>query len=116
MMADVVTIALSPGTPSYRQRTVLEGVEYVLDLRWSEREARWYLDLRDVHGRALVLAIKIVAGWPLFARFRSLPGIPPGELVAIDRRAPPRDPNLLELGDVVQLVYVSRAAIMEATQ
>lgn len=106
-----ITIALAPGIPSYRQRTLLDGIEYVLELRWSEREARWYLDLRDVNGRALVLATKLVANWPLLYRFRTVPGLPPGELMVLDTRTPPQDPTLHELGAEVQLVYVTRDEI-----
>lgn len=100
-----LTIALAPGLPSYRQRTVLDGVEYVLDLRWSQREARWYLDLRSSSGALLVGGIKLVVNWPLLYRFRGIAGLPPGELMAADVRPTPTDPRLAELGDVVQLVY-----------
>lgn len=113
MAGDVLTIALAPGVPSYRQRTVLDGAEYVLELRWSAREARWYLDLRDVNDRPLVLAMKLVANGPLLDRFRTVEGLPPGELVAVDTRTPPRDPGLHELGAEVALVYFEAAAVAE---
>lgn len=110
-MSDAFTIALAPGVPSYRQRTVLDGVEYVLELRWSMRERAWYLDLRDLNGRPLVLGIKLVANWPLLATFRTVEGLPRGELVVVDTRTPPRDPGLGELGADVQLVYLTRSAV-----
>jgi hypothetical protein len=102
----ILQINLAPGVPSYRQRTILDGVEYVLELLFSQREGRWYLSIRDATGAPLALAIKLVANWPLLYRFRSVVGLPPGELVAADVRPVPVDPTLAELGDVVQLCYI----------
>lgn len=73
-------IALAP-VPRMRLRVVLEGREYELGLRWSMREARWYLDLRTTAGAALLLGLALVPGWPVLYRFRGLPGLPPGELL-----------------------------------
>ena len=109
----IVTIALAPGVPSYRQRTVLDGVEYVLELRWSQRERRWYLDMRDVNGHPLVIGMKLVANWPLLYRFRTVRGLPPGELIVLSTRWPPRDPGLDELGATVRLAYVSANEIAD---
>ena len=69
MMA-ISTIPVSPGIPSQRLRVTLDRREFVLDLRWSMREARWYLDVRDSGGVLLVGGVKVVTSWPLLARFR----------------------------------------------
>lgn len=100
-----VRINLAPGIPSYRQRTVLDGTEYILDLRWSQRESRWYLDLRSSAGALIAGAIKLVVNWPLLYRLRGVAGLPPGELWVVDTRPTPADPSLEELGDSIQLVY-----------
>lgn len=105
-------LKLSPGTPSYRQRTTLDGVAYLLDLRWSQRSAKWYLDLRDVDGTLLAGSIKLVVGYPLLASRRGQRvEMPPGELVVADGRESPADPLLDELGDSVKLVYVEAETI-----
>jgi hypothetical protein len=108
------TIPLAPGVPFFRQRVTLDGAEYVLVLRWSQREEQWYLDLRDANGVLLVGSIKLVVNWPLLYRFRSIVGVPPGELMVVDGRAQAVDPGLAELGDVAQLVYLDAAEL--ATQ
>jgi hypothetical protein len=98
-------IPLAPGTPFYRQRTVLEGREYVLRLRWSQLESRWYLDVYDAQENLLAGAIKVVVNWPLLEACRFSQALPPGELVAFDGRPDPRDPGLDELGASIPLLY-----------
>lgn len=107
----VRTINLSPGVPNTRQRVVLDGREYVLALRWSQREARFYLDLADATGAPLISAMKLLPGWPLLYRHRGIDGVPPGELMVLDPRPTPAPPGLDELGDVMQLAYIDAADV-----
>jgi hypothetical protein len=112
-MATLV-IKLAPGTPNYRQRTVLDGVPYLLDFRWSQREERWYLDLRNAAGDLLAGAIKLVVNYPLLASRRGARDeMPPGDLRVVDGRESPADPGLDELGDTHQLVYTDAATATE---
>lgn len=113
-MAVSITIPLASGNPSFRQRTPLDGREYVLAFRWSEREARWYFDIFDANGNVLAAGMKIVSNWPLLESRRFSPGVPPGELFAVDRRAEPVDPGFAELGTVVPLVYFPSAVVVAA--
>ena len=108
-------IPTDPGNPNYRQRTVLSGREYVFDFRWSQRESKWYLDLRDATGALLAGCIKLVVNWPLLDAIRGArPEMPPGELMLIDSRLAPADPGLDELGDVVELVYLDPDELADA--
>jgi hypothetical protein len=107
-VAEPLAITLFPGTPRYRERVVLDGREYVLVFRWSQREERFYLDLLDTNDALLVGSIKVVANWPLLRDSRgSGIALPAGELVALDTRSAPEDPRLDELGGTIQLTYVS---------
>lgn len=110
----VLAIKLSPGTPNYRQRTMLDGVEYMLDLRWSQLEEKWYLDLRDASGELLIGCIKLVVNFPLLrGRRRHVDGIPAGELFVADNRPFPADPGLDELGDSHRLEYIEAETLAE---
>lgn len=105
-----LTISLAVGQPNTRQTVVLDGLEYVLDLRWSGREERWFLDLYDAAGTLLAGSIKVINGLPLLYKLRGgAPGLPPGELVVLDGRDIPADPGLEDLGDAAQLAYVEAA-------
>lgn len=108
-------IALAPGVPRSRQRVTLDGREYVLALRWSQREERWYMDLLDGDDVLLVGSVKLVVGFPLLYRFRAIAGLPPGDLIVVDGRADAVDPGLADLGDVAQLIYMDAAEIAGAS-
>ncbi len=101
----VLIIPTFPSLPSYRQRTVLDGVEFILDFRFAERERRWYLDIRKSTGQLLSGAIKLVSNFEFLASRRVSADLPAGELMVVDLRPTPADPGFDELGDVVQLIY-----------
>lgn len=109
-----LAISVATGTPSFRQRTTLDGREYILVFRWSQREERWYLDVLDAQENLLAGAIKIVANWPLLESRRFAAGMPPGEIVALDRRSVAADPGLDELGALVPLLYFPAADMAAA--
>jgi hypothetical protein len=109
-VADIEIPITNPDRGHIRQRTTLDGVEYVLCLRWSQREGKWYLDIRDADGRMRLGSIKVVSNYPLLAATHGRPGLPLGELYAVDRRQPARDPGLDDLGSVVRLFYTEASS------
>ncbi len=88
----------------YTQRTILDGREYVLHLRWNGRSAKWFLSVLDQDESPIVQGIKIVADFPLLESAVD-DRLPPGVLLALDTTQEGRDPGLTELGDRVVLVY-----------
>lgn len=100
------TVSVRPGVPSQRQRVQLEGVEYTLDLRWNQREERWYLDLFAASGAPIATGLALSLFEPVFANLHLVAGVPPGELVVLDHRPQRAEPTLATFGDVVTLVYV----------
>jgi hypothetical protein len=110
----VMSIRTPSGVPSSRQRVVLDGRTYVLDLRWSQSEERWYLDVRDQAAIPLALAIPLVRAFPLLAGRRGgRPALPPGELVVLDPTPGPHRAavGLDELGSSAELVYLDAAEV-----
>lgn len=102
----IVVIPVTPSVRSSRRRVILDGREYVIRLRWADRDAFWYLDLLDVDGNPLLLGRPLRVNHPLLEQFRqTVTGLPPGELYAADTRATPADAGLDVLGDVVRLTY-----------
>lgn len=109
-MRNVVEVLIGATAPSFTQRSHLDGREYVLAFRWSQREERWYLDLSDVNGALLVGSIKLVLFTPLLKFCRGVPGLPPGQLTLVDNRPTPAPPKIDELGTVAHLIYTEAAA------
>lgn len=98
-------IKTSTTDPDYTQRTILDGVEYILAFRWNGRAAKWFFSLYDQSGDPIVEGVKVVADFPLL-RPVSDTRKPPGDLIALDTTGEGRDPGLGELGDRVILTYL----------
>lgn len=103
----VATLVLPTRTdvPLYSFTTQLEGVTYGFTFRWNGRDSAWYFDLSDSDGNPLLSGRKVVLGAFLLARFRT-PGLPPGEMQAVDTSGANVDAGLDELGARVQLLYI----------
>lgn len=97
-------IPTSTESPSYTQRTTLDGREYILILDYNGRDGHWYMTLQDQDGAAIVSGLRVVVDYPLLRKVRDLRR-PPGELYAIDLTGTHVDPGLTDLGDRVALFY-----------
>lgn len=106
-------LSVLQGRPFFRERTVLDGREYVLDFRWSQRAERWWLDIRAANGDLLAGAIKLVLHQPVIRPLRgSAAGLPPGELVVLDQRPTPAPPGLDDLGVTCLVAYVEAGTVL----
>lgn len=104
----VLIIPTTPGEAYYRQKTKLEGRDFILEFAYSQRVDRWTLTIYDEAETALLRGIKLVTNWPLLRHYRSDPRLPPGELWAIALDGSDEPPGLDELGagKRVELTYV----------
>jgi hypothetical protein len=98
------------GAADFVQRTTLDGREYVLRFRWSQRAGAWTFDLADADGAP------IRCGLGLRASYRLLRGVidarrPPGELFLIDATGALADPGFDDLGTRHELYYVAAAEL-----
>lgn len=108
----ILTIPCAPsGQSAWTQTTALDGREYQLTFRWSQRSGRWSLDLADQDGAA------IVTGRVLAPSLRLLRGVrdsrrPSGDIVLVDQRSVREgldDPTFTSLGDRHVLLYLDGA-------
>lgn len=85
----------------------LEGVNYGFTFRWNERSSQWSMDVADGDGNLLVAGIRVVVDVPMLLRYRSIPRLPPGDIVAVDSTDQSRDPDFEDLGRRVEVFYIS---------
>lgn len=104
-----VTLPCQPGIPHYEFSVVLDGVTYVLEFRWSTREACWYLDVKTEAAEVLIAGLKVVIDFPLGRRGANRQ--PPGCFLAIDLSGERVNPTLDDLGKRVILTYFSEAEL-----
>jgi hypothetical protein len=99
-------LPIDPGVPNQIIETVLDGVAYVLRVRWNSLENAWFLDAWESDGTtAIALGIKIVlgqnlgegVGHPLFA----------AGMFAIDFSHSAVDAGFSDLGSRVVVVHLS---------
>jgi hypothetical protein len=67
-----------------RARVTLDGSVFYVELLWNGRVGAWYLSLFDAEQNALVRSRKLVTNRPILDRVRYVPGLPPGEIFALD--------------------------------
>lgn len=104
------TIPVTPGVPHLAVTTVLEGVAYGFEFRWSTREACFYANLLTAEGDLIYAGMKVVTGAPLFERCADERRFP-GRIFAMDTEGKGRSPGLEDLGDRVLLVYLTAAEV-----
>lgn len=105
----MVVLPLVPSVPFQRFSTTLDGVPYVIDVKWNGRAGVWSLDLLDEDEDPIRSGVRIVLGAVLGRRGIALtdPRMPTGFLVAIDLSGEGVDAGLDDLGDRVQVHYYS---------
>ena len=102
----------NPTDGFFNQRTVIDGVTYVLTFRYNARMDRWILDVADANQNTLVAGAVIQGGWPVISRYRGIAiGIPVGAFLAIDMTLQGRDPQEFTLGADVPMLYYGPGAV-----
>lgn len=99
------SIPVSPSESDQQITTTLDGITYVLRVRWNTRDAAWYLDARERDGTAIAFGVKLVVGillgqavsHPLFM----------GGMFVWDLSGEDRDPGFNDLGSRVLLVSLT---------
>jgi hypothetical protein len=97
-------LPLVPLIPHYRVGTELAGIQYLLDVRWNERDSAWYLSLMAEDETPIRMGMKIVLGTMLGVR-SAHPLFPPGAFMASDLSGKGRDATLTDLGTRVVVYF-----------
>ena len=97
------------------QETELDGTTYRLAFRWNERDAAWYLEVRDLEDVALASGLKLVEG-AILLRHLVDERLPPGDFVVINTDAPGETPGRLAFstGQAV-LIYADEEELASPT-
>lgn len=99
-----IALPFVPSVPSYRVSTVLDEVEYILDVRWNARDGAWYFDLYDADEDLIRAGIKVVLGTLLGRRCADL-RFPGGAIIADDTSRDGREATLDDIGTRVVVMY-----------
>lgn len=99
--------------PFYSQITDFDGIDYLLEFRYNQREDAWYFDISLADETKLYSGIKVEIGADLLGKFSDV-RLPQGKLVAVESGNDDSTPGLLELGigSRVTLVYVDAGGVV----
>lgn len=99
--------------PFYSQITDFDGIDFLLEFRYNQREDAWYFDISLADETKLVSGIKVEIGVDLLKRYADV-RLPIGTLLAVESGNDDSTPGLLELGigSRVTLVYVDAGGVV----
>lgn len=104
LVIDTTTAATST---YFDQLTQLDGVQYLLNFWWSDRESAWYLGIYDQDENPLALGVRLNVSWLLLRRFTNT-ALPPGALFCLDTSGTDTDIAVpSDLGQRVLFMYVT---------
>lgn len=91
----------------------LDGTEYRVTLRWNERAERWLFDLETVEGDPILLGSAVLTDLTLADETQD-PRLPAGTFFVLDTRDEGLDAGLDDIGDRVEITYLTAAEVLEA--
>ncbi len=99
------------GSSTWSQRTALDGVDFTLTFRWSQRDGHWLMDIADSEGVAIRHGLMLAPNVDLLAGVIDTRR-PAGKLAVLDTTgALDLDPGFSDLGARFQLVYFTAAEL-----
>ncbi len=105
-----MTIYAIPCAPddisNFKQKTQLDGVDYVLEFVWNQRDGHWLMHLLDQDEDPIMQGILLVTNYDLIKQCID-PRRPPGMLFIADALGLDEDPGYSDLGGRFTLGYVS---------
>lgn len=93
---------------AYTFQITLDGEIFIFAIRWNTEYEYWTFDILDFASNPLIVGVKMIINYPLIRRYVS-DVLPKGEIVAVDGSSKLERIGRTDLGDVVQLIYVTQA-------
>lgn len=106
--------AATSGKSWWKQQTALDGVLYLFEFQWTQRDGAWVMHLSDVTGSPIAVGIKLL---PLFDLLRTVIDTrrPVGRLQLWDLAGTQQNPTFSTLGTQYQLRYYDAAELALVT-
>lgn len=107
----MLILPFQPSAPNYRVGVTIDGVDYLLDVRWNTREGAWYFDMLDAQEAPILSGVKVVLGIHL-GRRSTHPFFATRVIVAMDTTHSGREAGLDDLGARVRVLSFDDEEIM----
>lgn len=100
----IVEIPIPVDAPSFKIRTILDGIQYVLKMDWNDRFERWHLSIYSATEVPLVLGLPLHVNSNVNGRFE-IEGAPAGLFMLFDNSLKELEGTRESLGDRTVLLY-----------
>lgn len=100
----VLKIPIRNDLNAFKEFVTIEGVVYVFQFYFNQREGLWLADILDEEENPRLVGIPVQTGIPLTLNFKHL-DIPKGLLFAFDIQGKGKDADTEDFGDRVLLLY-----------
>lgn len=110
----MLLIPTFPDVPNYTIAPNIDGTQYLLAFRLSERESCYYVDLSLADGTLLIAGKKLVCSVSIWRNHRYNLSVPKGHLVCLANSGQSQDPpNIGEVGQNRRCVlfYYTKAEV-----
>jgi len=98
-------LPLIPSVANYRFNTSLDGVAYIIDVRFNDRESAWYMNLLAEDETPIRQGMKLVLGTLIGGRSASA-SFPQGSFAMLDQSGEKADADFDDLGVRVLLQFI----------
>ena len=102
-------LPMQPSVPFYRFGTTIDGIAYLVDVRWNARSGdtgAWFLDLLTEDETQIRVGMKLVQGTMIGGR-SALEGFPDGSLSAVDLTGQDVDAFFDDMGVRVMIWFIT---------
>ena len=91
---------------AFTQKTVLDGISYILGFRFNQTVGAWYMDILDASNNPILCGILLALNLPLTYRFIGrVAGLPRGQFVVVDESGNDQPLTRTNFGKGVNLIY-----------
>lgn len=99
-----IEIPVNSNSYDYKFTIELDSIVYSMRFIYNVRSERWVMSISTSEEDPIVEGIPVVVSWPLLKRFKDS-RLPAGDLFAWDTSGRGIDPNDLNFGSTVLLIY-----------
>lgn len=103
-MSEIQKIDINAEFASFKIKTDIEDVSYILRFDWNTRTERWYIGIYDSDENAIQIGIPMNVDCDLISRFAETE-LPPGILILLDTSGLHSEAGRDDLGDRCVLLY-----------
>jgi len=100
----IIQIPIDNINASFKLRTDIEEVTYVLEFNYNSRLERWHINIMDADEEPILMGVPLGINFNILQRFR-MTTLPPGLMMLFDAEEQNSEATRASFGDTSLLLY-----------